>query len=93
MKIINIPSTAIPWLSADIKASINRGDWMLFSSDEAPQDRYFLDIGEFIVELNSNNIIKNHTRSEFNLTISNVFLFNDVRKPESLSNAKSFSFA
>lgn len=93
MQIINVPSNTIPWLSQEIKSSINRGDWILFASDDYGEDSYFLDIGVRIVEINSQRIVAEHDKSVFAPKISHIIFFSDIKKPESLSNAKTLAYA
>ncbi|WP_057091934.1 hypothetical protein KV708_08585 [Comamonas thiooxydans] len=93
MEIINIASKTIPWLSTDIKRAINRGDWLLFTSDEEVDSHYFLDIGQKIIHISESGIIGEYEKINFNPDISKIIYFSDIPKPDSLSNAKSFNFA
>lgn len=88
MKIINIPSRAIPWLSDDIKSTINSGDWLLFTSIDEDDANYFLDIGQKILRINDHGIIEEISKVNFSLSISQIIYFSDIRKPDSMSNMK-----
>lgn len=92
MEILNISSKLIPWLSEDIKITINRGDWLLFTSEDVIDSHYFLDIGYKILHVNHDGIIGEFNKSEFNPDISKLIYFSDVRKPDSLSNTKISNF-
>lgn len=91
MKIINIPSDSIPWLSEDIKTSINNGDWLLFTSRGENNSNYFLDIGKSILRINEFGIINQLDKSEFSPEINHIVYFSDIKKPNSLSNTNFFA--
>lgn len=88
VQIINIPSSSIPWLSDDIKKSINDGHWMFFQTSEDDEGNYYLDVGLAIFELSpGGEILRNTPKSEFMQEISSILYFEDFQKPQSLSNA------
>ena len=91
MKIINITSDSIPWLSDDIKKSINSGDWILFTSRDSDTSNYFLDIGDRILKINGFGILENLDKSYFSPEIDQIIYFSDIKKPSSLSNTNIFS--
>lgn len=92
MRVISIHSNSIPWLNQDIKKTINKGEWLLFTSEIDDNASYFLDIGKIILELGQNGIVREYAKSEFMPKISQIVYFHDVSKPESIENSRMLAF-
>ncbi|MBF9002006.1 hypothetical protein [Vibrio nitrifigilis] len=91
MKFTHIQSKDLPNVDPYVKECVNSGQWFLFKSpNKETEASYFLKVGKEIYGLDeSGKILLSITPEE--LTMEELFYFDDVPRPVSLSNQFSMS--
>lgn len=95
IKSYRILSSQVPGINEKIRECINKGQWLLFKSNEfglnsdAP---YFLKTGSKIYKLDNHGaLLEQVSEQNHTIDVDEVFYFSDVPNPVSLSNA-SYKF-
>jgi hypothetical protein len=97
MKLVAIHSSSLPNVGTAVKECVNQGVWSLFSSTTQQRlegTEYFLQAGQTVYELDSSGNV-NRVWSDDGTTpdIQNLFHFQDLPQPASLSNRAAPSFS
>lgn len=92
MKISHISSAELPQVDTLVKQCVNSGQWLLFKSRGMAQrgflGTYYLTAGDNIFSLDGQGELRESiAREGTNLSIDELFYFNDIPAPKSLSNA------
>ncbi|MFG0456727.1 hypothetical protein [Shewanella mangrovisoli] len=86
MKFSNIHSNQLPNIDRHVKECINSGQWFLFKpQNKNTEASYFLKVGNEVYGLDESGNMLLALQSQ-ELTMEELFYFDDVPRPASLSN-------
>lgn len=86
MEIKKLSATELPKIDLAVKECINLGQWLLFKSATRDQENFFLRAGTTLLTLDElGAIIHTADSVQDDVGVDEVFYFDDVVKPQTLS--------
>lgn len=90
MKFSNLHSDDLPNIDMSIKRCINSGQWFLFKASENEVDNsdafYMLKVNNVLYSLDRSGNPLNEMNLDSELVMNEIFYFDDIDSPTSLSN-------
>lgn len=92
MKLHDILSARLPEIDESVKECVNMGAWLLFKTEASeghPDAAFYLKTDASIFELDDRGrLLHEVTKGAEKLEIDELFYFEDIRRPTSLSNTR-----
>lgn len=86
MEIKKLQSNELPMIDLAVRECVNLGQWLLFKSATEGQEKFFLRAGATLLTLDpTGNIVHSMDGVHDEIGVDEVFYFDDVLKPQTLS--------